>query len=450
MSVLSNIWNKLVEREHRPRSGLLLGWRVEDGSPSRRPFWIPSARRAEHISILGKTGTGKTSLLKCMLEQDIKSGNGFLCIDLHGDLTPFVLSRIADREQREHTDFSPQTLIVDPADPNRSVGMNILEAGERALTVLISEIVAIFCQRWGLEHFGARTEELLRNTLWVLAESGHALTELAPLLTDFAFRAAAVQRTRNNEVKAYFRNRFDQLSDAMQTVVREAILNKATAFTVDPAMRQMLGQRHSTFDFLNALDRGLWVVLSLPKGRLGNNAETLAALLLTKFKNAIFARRSRTLFSIYADELQNLVTSGQTFETLLAEARKFSVSVVTANQHLQQYPAQIRSALFSAGTMIAFRCSAEDAPRIAAGLNAGKDAEQRLKELPNRQFLARTGEHGYVELASPVAQPNSLFSSLLLRSQGHWTRSREDIEAEIGRASAENAQSRKEELASWK
>ena len=165
MNMLVKIWNRLAERRSGSDEGLLLGTRVVDGQITRKHFRLSQRTRTEHVVIIGKTGTGKTSLIKSMLEQDTQNGNGFLCIDLHGDLTPFILGRIAQRERQSRTDLSSRTVIVNPADPSRAVGINVVEASHRSLPVLISEVVAIFRQRWSLDHFGARTEELLRNAL---------------------------------------------------------------------------------------------------------------------------------------------------------------------------------------------------------------------------------------------------------------------------------------------
>ena len=432
MNLFPRIWNRLVDSDNAQTEGLLLGRRVIDGQVTLRSYRLQHQRRTEHIVIIGKTGSGKTSLIKSMLKQDIENGNGFLCIDLHGDLTPFILNRIAERERRSSRDLSARVVVLNPADAERAVGLNILEASNRSLPVLVSEVVAIMRQRWSLDHFGARTEELLRNALWVLAENGLALTDLVPFLTDLSFRAPLIQRIKNEDVREYFRLRYEQLSDAMQVVVREPILNKVTAFTVDPAIRHIVGQRRSTLDLTEALDQQRWVILSLHKGQLGENAETLAALILVKLKNAIFSRRERKLFTIYADEVQNLVSSGDTFESLLSESRKFGVSVVTANQHLQQYPVRIRAALFSAGTTIFFRSSPEDVPRLATSVDGTSSIERLLKELPDRQFLVRAGSERVLHIRAPaVALSGRLPMELLERSSQFWTRPRDLIETEI-------------------
>jgi hypothetical protein len=441
-----SLWNSLVNRAPPKSSGLNLGSVVTDGQVSKRHFIIPHLHRAEHIVILGKTGTGKTSLIQSMLANDIRDGRGFLCIDLHGDLTPFILSRIAERERQTGKDLSSRTVILNPADASVSAGINVLQI-RGAVSPLVSEVVAIFRKRWQLDHLGARTEELLRNSLWVLAESGLTLTELAPFLTDLGFRAGLIEKSANAEVKAYFRDRYEQLSDAMQAVVREAILNKVSAFTTDPAIRHIVGQKRS-LDLASVLDSGLWMVLCLRKSELGENSETLAALILASFLNAVFARKNRTLFTLYADEVQNLASSGDTFEHLFAEARKFAVSVVTANQHLGQYSAQVRATLLSAGTSIFFRSSPEDAPYIARALDGGQSIERIVKELPNRHFIIRSGAKTWCEVVAPEVTKSPAFTSdIEARSKSHWARSRLSIEQEI--AGRRKTTSRKEALEEW-
>ena len=124
----------------------------------------------------------------------------------------------------------------------------------------------------------------------------------------------------------------------MRGVMREPILNKISAFTADPHFRHIVGQRHSTFSLVDAIDRGYWIIFELHKGKLGEQSATLGSLFLTMIKNALFSRKSRDLFTLYCDEIQNLVAYGSGLETMLSEARKFAISIVSANQFLDQYP----------------------------------------------------------------------------------------------------------------
>src|SRR5262249_32791316 len=83
----------------RRNRDLDLGFKVYDEQATRVRISIPNNRRPEHIAVLGKTGTGKSSLLRFFLKQDIQAGRGFACFDLHGDLTSFVLSTVAAQEK---------------------------------------------------------------------------------------------------------------------------------------------------------------------------------------------------------------------------------------------------------------------------------------------------------------------------------------------------------------
>jgi len=186
-----------------------LGLRVYDEQTTRSLIRIPNNSRAEHIAILGKTGTGKSSLLRFLLKQDIAGGRGFACFDLHGDLTGFVLATVAAQEKTSKKDLSERLIVVEPSDLDFSVGLNPLEqqnSSERF--VQIGEFAQVLKQRWHLECFGARTDELLRNSLYVLTENGLTLLELAPLLSHSAFRAKCLEHLSNPEIKQYFASRY--------------------------------------------------------------------------------------------------------------------------------------------------------------------------------------------------------------------------------------------------
>src|SRR5581483_6548517 len=232
--------------------------------------------------------------------------------------------------------------------------------------VQLSEFAAVLKQRWHLDAFGARTEELLRSSLYVLSENKLTLLELAPLLTSSGFRAVALSRTSNSDIRTFFEARFDRASEAMQNMLRDAVLNKVSAFTVDSSFRHILGQQTSTFSLVEAIDHGCWIVLNLDKGRLGEQAATIGALFLTKLKNALFARKTRTLFTLYCDELQNLMSFDSGLDTLLSESRKFGIGVVSANQFLDQYPQQMRAAILSVASHVLFQLSAIDADKMAS------------------------------------------------------------------------------------
>ena len=448
-------WNRMVAKPAHPTNprSLSLGSLVIDGQTTGTRMIIPQLKRAEHMAILGRTGTGKSSLLRLLASQDIAYDRGFLFFDLHGDATSTLLQLLSQQEQATRQDLSTRVIVIEPGDPEFSVGLNVLEptAAQHSF-VQIAEFAGLLKQRWHLDSFGARTEELLRNSLLLLAENQLTLLELAPLLTDDAFRARCLQRAGNSEARDYFAVRYNQASEGQQTMFRDAVLNKVSAFTADPHFRHILGQQRSTFNLIDAIDGGYWIILNLDKGRLGERAATLGSLLLTKVKNALFARRRRQLFTLFCDEIQNLVAiEGSGLDTLLSEARKFGIGVVSANQFLDQYPPQMRSAIMAIGTHILFQLSSSDAEKMAAALDGGKHLAEILKNLPQRNLVVKTGHHHWSRVVVPAFESaRANYQDLYSRCRSRWARRRADVEREIrSRIRPDQTQTAKEALHGW-
>lgn len=451
--IFAKLWNKAVSpRRHAINSGVLtLGNRIVEGQATQQPVWIAQGKRPEHIVILGKTGSGKSVLLRHMAYQDIKAGRGFCFFDLHGDATAKLLKLIAQEERAGRQDLSLKTIVIEPADRDYSVGLNVLQSqGEQHSFVQIAEFAQILKVRWHLDSFGARTEELLRNTLHVLADNNMTLLELGPLLTSAAFRATLLRGAQNLEVRQYFENRFDRASEAMQAVFRDALLNKVSAFTADPHFRHIVGQQVSSFSLTEAIDEGYWIIVNLDKGRLGEQAATLGSLLLTKIKNALFSRRRRQVFSLYCDEIQNLAVFDGGLDTLLSEARKFGISLVTANQFLDQHSTAMKSALMSAGSHVFFQLASQDADKLAQALDGGKNLAQTLKNLPQRHLVLKSGQHGpFVARVPDIQEPRGEYQDLYERCRRRWARRRTEVEAAISQRSAQARRTPNEEIHDW-
>lgn len=431
---IAAIRNRLRTRRGGARNGnpLEMGFQITDGEVSRRQVTLSNRDRAMHVAVLGKTGTGKSSLLRYLCAQDIAADRGFLFFDLHGDATPFLLQTINARERKLRRHLSDKLVLVEPADPIVSVGLNPLEQALPPDFARIAEFAEVLKERWALDRFGARTDELLRNTLYALAANGLTLMELAAFLNHRAFRIACLKQVENNEIRAYFETRYDPVSEPMQAVMREPILNKTSAFTADPRFRHIVGQVHSTFSLPTAMDEGYWIIVDLDKGRLGEQAVTFGSLLLTMLKNALFAREKRTLFSVYCDELQNFAAFRGGIETMLSEARKFGVALVTANQFLDQHPPEMRAAILAVGTHAFFQLSSADALNVAHALDGGARLAERLKNLPPRHFIEKSGTERWREVRVPFVSPPKVDTTdLVNRSRYRFGRSRTLIEREI-------------------
>ncbi len=452
-TIIANTWNRAVRRllKRKLEGGQMLGMIVVDNRATKLKYFLPQQKRTEHISVLGRTGQGKSFLILYFCMQDIRAGRGLLIIDPHGSLIPFILSFLASEEKRTGKDLSSKVIVIEPGNPLCSVGFNPLEVtrGQQSFVSIIG-LTAIIKERWGLAHFGPQTEEILRNSLHLLSDNGLTLLELAPLLSNSAFRARCLKYVTNPEVKDYFENRYEPMSEAMKATVRNPILNKVSEFCSDPHFRHILGQSHSTFSVREAMDSGQIVLVDLNKGLLGKHSSTLGSLLMAQVGSAIFSRKSRKLYSLYLDEIQNLLTAESDIDVLLSEARKFGVSLVSANQYLGQFPNNMRAAIQAIGTHIAFQLGNDDAVAVAAMLDGGKPLAELLKNLPKRNFVAKSGHYAWRQVEVPeVKVPNADFRDLLERSRKRFARLRSEVEEEIQARRPKQKQTAEEVLDGW-
>src|SRR5216684_1153695 len=87
----------------------------------RRRFGIKRTDRRAHMYIIGKTGTGKSTLIANLARQDILHGEGFALLDPHGDLVEQVLRSVP--EERQH-----DLIYFNVPDTTHPIAFNPLEA----------------------------------------------------------------------------------------------------------------------------------------------------------------------------------------------------------------------------------------------------------------------------------------------------------------------------------
>jgi hypothetical protein len=360
------VWSEQARPKGRD---LVLGQtRTQHG---QRHVLLREELRPMHVAIMGLSGVGKTYFIEHLIRQDIEHGTGFVVFDVHGDLADAVIAHVA-AVARERPEVRDRLVLVEPFDPTYSIGFNPLElAPDTSPYLQAQELAHILRTRWETKSFGTRTEELLRNSLYALAASELTLVELPHLLSDTSFRNRVVSALSDEAALTYWRERYGHLSDRMQVVVREPLLTRVSAFLADPQVRDIVGQARSTFTFREAIQQGHMVIINLSKGRLGENSAVLGSLLFTKLVLDVMAQSrlresERKLFTIYADEMQNL--AGHNFTTLIAEARKYRVSVVAGHQFWHQLSPDMRAALLGVGSRVLFRLHYHDAKELAGEL----------------------------------------------------------------------------------
>lgn len=351
----------------------------------RRAFGIMQTDRRSHMFVLGKTGTGKSTLLKTMVLQDIAAGRGLALLDPHGDLTTEVLDKVPNHRRGDviHLDTPAGNWTFNP--------LSHVVAGQEALAV--AELIEVFKKIW-TEEWGPRLEHVFRNVLFTLLETpGSTLSDIQPLLTSRKYREAVASELLNTEVRDFWLTEYAAYSPAFRAVVIAPLQNKLGALLTDPRMRAIIGARQTSFDLARAMDQGSVLLVNLSRGRIGEGpAQLLGGLLAARIGLAGLARADRPQaqrrdFCLYLDEFHMFAT--ESFCSMLSELRKYRVGLVLANQYLGQLPTTIRDAVVgNVGTMVCFRLSADDAQYVAREFSPTFEARDFIC-LPNYNILMR-------------------------------------------------------------
>ena len=403
-----------------------------DATQEYRMAKVKEADRATHLYVVGASGTGKSKFLEFLIRQDIRKGNGFCVIDPHGDLIEDVKAYLALALPKD--ELEERVVLVDLTDEEYTVAFNPLEKGSESPAETAAELVEAFKKIWR-DAWGARMEDLLRNSLIALIEAGLTLNDLPRFLIEDEFREKVLESVTHPVAKLYFR-RFNSLTPRTRQEWMESTLNKVNAFLSDDRIREMLSFKESSFNLREIMDSKKILLIKLDRGKLKENADLVGSLLMTKIKMAAFSRsdipkENRVPFYLYIDEFQNFAT--ETFIETLSEARKYGLSLIMAHQNLSQLPKRLQdSILANCGIQVYFRVSRRDAEILAKeafevtgvevkayslyehgiGHEFYSYAEEwelyikELQNLPNRHFYAKHKiEGGIVRLVTPDVLP---------------------------------------------
>ncbi|MBI1805079.1 MAG: type IV secretion system DNA-binding domain-containing protein [Ignavibacteria bacterium] len=330
----------------------------------RKRFGIKQKNRRGHIYVIGKTGTGKSSLLGNMMISDLEQGSGFALIDPHGDLVEAMLDYVPEGRQAE-------VIYFNPGDIDYPIAFNPLESVHPDQHhLVVSGLISVFKKIWS-EFWGPRLEHILRHSLFTLLElPGSTLLDIPRLLTEPQFRKAVVSTLNRQDVKSFWLTEFEHYSAWLKAEATAPILNKVGQFLTSLPLRNVVGQSRSSFNFREVMDQGKILLVNLAKGSIGeDNCSLLGAMLVTEIQLAALSRvdkpeADRKPFYLYVDEVHNFLTAS--FVDVLSESRKYGLNLTLANQFTEQLDESIRAAIFgNVGTLISFRVGTEDAELLA-------------------------------------------------------------------------------------
>lgn len=344
-------------------------------------FGIKDEDRFSHIYIIGKTGTGKSTLIETMALQDIENGRGLALIDPHGDLVERIAAQVPRNRKSD-------VIYLNASDPLQPYGYNPLRhVREDRIALAASGFIEVFKKMWP-DAWGVRMEHILRNVLMALLEQPHAtMHDVLHILSDQKFRTEIARKLKNETVRTFLLKEFDRFSFGYRADGTAPIQNKVGAFLSDPLLNRLLTAPERDLHIRQIMDEGGVLLVNLAKGQIGEDSSSLlGGLLVTTLGLAAFNRaevpeHERRDFYVYVDEFQNFTTLAMA--NMFSELRKYRVGFTVAHQYLHQLEPDVRHAVLgNAGTIISFRVGSEDATYLAREFQERFD-EIDLLQLPN-------------------------------------------------------------------
>lgn len=339
----------------------ILGDAIHHGT-SRR-FGIKQDDRLGHMWLLGKTGTGKSTLLKHLILSDLLAGRGFMVVDPHGDLVEAILDLIPAHR-------IPDTIYFNPVDTAHPLAFNPMDLAGLPAPLVAAGLVGVLKKAWP-DFWGPRMEYVLRSSLLtLLGMRGATLLDLHRLLVDAEFRRKVVGLVKDPQLLQFWTKEFGSYTNTFRTEAVSPIVNKTGQYLTSPLVRNIIGQRKSAFSFRTAMDEGRIILANLAKGWIGEDVSALlGSLLVSQLELAALTRvnaetTKRRNFYLYVDEAHLVAT--RTMVELFPEARKFHLGVILTHQYLDQLEEELRYAVMgNVGTLIVFRLGARDAQELA-------------------------------------------------------------------------------------
>ena len=332
------------------------------------PIFVTPEDRLRHFYVIGQTGTGKSTLLRNMIIQDIKNGEGVCFIDPHGSDVQDILAHIP----KERYD---DVIYFDPSHTERPMALNMLEYNQaypEQKTFVVNELFSIFQKLYGgvPESMGPMFEQYFRNATMLVIEdpdSGCTLLDVSRVMAVKSFRDMKLSKCKNPIVVQFWKDIAEKAGGegSLQNMV-PYITSKFDVFLANDIMRPIIAQEKSSFNFREIMDNKKILLVNLAKGRLGDiNSSLIGLILIGKILMAALSRvdsfgKEMPPFYLYVDEFQNVTTPS--ISTILSEARKYKLSLTVAHQFTAQLDEKIKDAVFgNVGNMAVFRVGAEDA-----------------------------------------------------------------------------------------
>ncbi|MFA7253498.1 MAG: type IV secretion system DNA-binding domain-containing protein [Patescibacteria group bacterium] len=403
------------------------------------PIGLTLEQRQKHMYIIGKTGMGKTTLLKNAIYQDMLNGKGLAVFDPHGDLLQELLEIIPENRKED-------VIVFDPSDRQWPIGLNILAPGikftdkEDEQEWITSSVLGVFAKITAKEYWGPRMEHILRNTtLTALHTENPSLFTLQRLLTDKGYQKKVAANLKDPVLKQFWNKEFALLGTMQLSSVTAPLTQRLGNFITTKMSRHILLQEKSTVSVSQIMDEGKILLVNLSKGDLGEDMSFFFGTVLTSliwmaaYQRTKIPEKERRDFFLYVDEFQNFATPR--FSEITSEGRKYHVSLIASHQNIAQVEDQhiLKVVAGNANTIICLKASPDDEKFILPFMEPEVEKGDIVNLPPYRFFMKLTNEkseNAFSGVTVPLDnEPSRIIKEEVLKhSRKHNATPRQEVE----------------------
>ncbi|MDU0294924.1 type IV secretory system conjugative DNA transfer family protein, partial [Saccharothrix longispora] len=238
-------------------------------------------------------------------------------------------------------------LLLDFGDPNYLPVLNPLDLdieSKADLDLAIAEFIQLLVKQSYHEFYGPRFEDIVRLALESITNEEYPFKP--PSVIDLVrVLRSKKRRTWIKSVlkEADLRERWDVFEQQPDTEIGQVLhwaLSKFSEMQQDGVLGQVLSGGSSTVSIEDCVARGGVLLVKLPEWEMSRSAAAfLGAFIQERVRKSVYARwrqsggKSNTVY-MYVDEFQAFAVTG--FDEMVAEARKFGLSLVLAHQNVGQ------------------------------------------------------------------------------------------------------------------
>ncbi len=360
---------------------------------------ITSYEFDKHSFIVGASGSGKSKLISLLVDRlsqtALKMNYRVIVIDPHAsmaeDFNHIADSQVVTFGKQDSTDLFP------------GAGTDLTAATELTAT-LFKSILA--------DQFNPRLDRLLRFTLFVLMTAqAMSLENLKRFLTDVEYRNQIMTHVQGFipvNVFNFFGANFNELRTQYYSETIMPLVAMVDEMQLQPSL---VGE--SEVSLAKTVQDNFLTVFSLNKVSMGDKVvKTVAGLLIQQIFLLAQAHAFGQKVILIIDEVS--VVQNPTIAQILAEARKFNLTVILTQQYFGQVDKDLQDAIFAnVFNYYTFKVSEEDARALEGNLNIElpkeliesehakgvKETDIKVKimtELHPRQCLVRLMSNGQI------------------------------------------------------